>query len=69
MEAGGICPERDRLLGIANKAIDKHAKAVSDLASVAGTRQPELFAEARERSTYTLEAFRQATQAYDDHGC
>ncbi|MBV9081947.1 MAG: hypothetical protein JOZ62_04670 [Acidobacteriaceae bacterium] len=73
MGTGGICPERERLLRDVSAALNRHNKAVGEMATIAGSNRTALFSTAREVVAGTkqeVEVARDALEAHMiEHGC
>ena len=73
MDAGGVCPERERLLRNVSAALARHNRAVSDMAAIAGSKRSALFSSARELVVVTKQKVQTARDALEahmiEHGC
>jgi hypothetical protein len=64
---GGICPERKHLLHRISAAVEEHARAVSNLAHIAGTDHGNEFNYMTARAKECFEATQMAWAAYEKH--
>ena len=67
MDAGGICPERDRLLELVTKLSNRYAEASLRLASIAGQNDREAFQFCMKQAKELRSALQTARSEYESH--